>query len=418
MMIKENVPHDKSPDNTVSLMKEGYVFIKNRMDKYKSDFFKTRLMGQEVVCLCGEEGAKLFYDSSRFQRNGAAPGRVQKSLFGINAVQTLDGEAHLRRKHLFMSLLTLEHQKQVAELVTRQLDASIVKWEMVDCIVLFDEAKAILCRAACHFVGVPLSEAEVKEWADDFSEMVDAFGAIGPRHWKGRMARNRAEEWLTGMIEDVRQGKLKPREDSALYQTAFYRDTNGLWLDSQMAAIELINVIRPIVAIATFITYTALALHEHPVWKVKIQKGDSSDFERFVQEVRRCYPFSPFIGARVREDFIWKDCRFKKGMLVLLDMYGTNHDPRLWKRPNDFNPDRFKEWDGSLFNFIPQGGGNPAEGHRCPGEGVTVEVMKAALDFLVNKIDFKVPRQDLSYSLHRMPTYPKSGFIMNSIKRK
>lgn len=138
----------------------------------------------------------------------------------------------------------------------------------------------------------------------------------------------------------------------------------------------------------------------------------------FIQEVRRYYPFGPFLGAKVKNEFVWNQCEFKKGMLVILDVYGTNHDRQLWENPNEFNPERFKTWNNSLFDLIPQGGGEAATGHRCPGEGITIEVMKASLDFLVNKIEFDVPNQDLSYDLSEMPTLPKSGFMMNNIKRK
>lgn len=185
-----------------------------------------------------------------------------------------------------------------------------------------------------------------------------------------------------------------------------------------MAAVELINVLRPIVAISTFITFSALALHEHPKCKEKLLVGDGNVFEMFVQEVRRYYPFAPFIGARVRKNFIWNQYEFKEEMLVLLDIYGTNHDSRIWENPYEFQPERFKEWKGNSFDFIPQGGGTPDKGHRCPGEGITIEIMKASLDFLVNKIEFEVPDQDLSYSLVKMPTLPESEFVMSNIKRK
>lgn len=418
MSMNEQVPHDKSLDNSLALMREGYLFIKNRVDRYQSDLFEARLLGQKVICMSGEGAAKVFYDPERFQRKGAAPKRVQKTLFGENAIQAMDGEAHTHRKLLFMSLMTPPNQKRLAELAMEQWQASISKWEGAGNVVLFDEAKDILCRIACHWAGVPLLESEVKERADDFSAMVDAFGAVGPRHWKGRRARTRAEEWIKEVIEDVRAGMLKAEEGSALYAMAFHSELDGSQLDTQMAAVELINVLRPIVAIATFITFTALALHEHPECKERLQSGNSHYLEMFVQEVRRYYPFGPFVGARVRKDFIWNQCEFEEGMLVLLDMYGTNHDSRLWENPNVFRPERFKEWKGSLFDFIPQGGGDPAKGHRCPGEGITVEVMKASLDFLSGKIDFEVPNQDLSYSLVKMPTLPESGFVMSNIRRK
>ena len=105
-------------------------------------------------------------------------------------------------------------------------------------------------------------------------------------------------------------------------------------------------------------------------------------------------------------------------MLVLLDVYGINHDPRIWNNPDKFCPERFRERNDNLFDFIPQGGSNPAKGHRCPGEGITIEIMKASLDFLVNKIEYDVPNQNLSYSMAKIPTLPESKFIISNIRRK
>lgn len=418
MSMNNQVPRDKTLDNTLALWQEGYLFIKNRIDQYQSDLFEMNLLGQKVICMSGEEAAKIFYDPERFKRNGAAPKRVQKTLFGMGAVQTMDDEEHIHRKLLFMSLMTPYHQKRLAELAVEEWQASINKWEVTSKVVLFDEANYILCKIACDWAGVPLLESEVQDRADDFNAMVDAFGAVGPRHWKGRRARDRAEDWISGVIEDVRTGKIKSNEGLPLHAIAFHKELNGNQLDTKMAAVELINVLRPIVAISTFITFAALALHEHPECKEKLLVGDGNVFEMFVQEVRRYYPFAPFLGARVRKDFIWNQYEFKEEMLVLLDIYGTNHDSRIWENPYEFQPVRFKEWKGNSFDFIPQGGGTPDKGHRCPGEGITIEIMKASLDFLVNKIEFEVPDQDLSYSLVKMPTLPESEFVMSNIKRK
>ena len=418
MTTNVQVPHEKTIDNTLALLAEGYLFIKNRVDRFQSDIFETRLLGQNVICMSGEEAAKLFYDPERFQRYGAAPKRVQKTLFGMNAIQTMDGQAHIHRKQLFLSLMTPPQQKRLAEMAMKQWLDSCRGWENAEQIVLYDEAKYMLCRIACQWTGVPLKESEVKERANEFSAMVDGFGAVGPRHWKGRIARTKTESWIKEVIEAVRAGKLHPEEGSALHAMAFHRELDGNPLDAQMAAIELINVLRPIVAIATYIVFTALALHEHPRHKEKLMSGNSGDLEMFVQEVRRYYPFTPVLGARVKANFVWKQCEFKEGMLVLLDVYGTNHDPRIWKDPYEFRPERFQERKENLFDFIPQGGGDADRGHRCPGEGITVEIMKASLDFFVNKIDYKVPEQDLTYSLAKIPTRPESGFIISHIRRK
>ncbi|WP_406590138.1 cytochrome P450 [Bacillus atrophaeus] len=416
--MDKQVPHDKALDNSLAMMREGYLFIKNRVDRYQSDLFETRLLGQKAICMSGEEAAKVFYDPERMKRNGALPKRLLKTLFGVDAIQTMDGDAHTHRKLLFMSLMTPPHQERLAELAMEQWLSALSKWEGAEKVELFEEAKNVLCKIACQWAGVPLEESEVKERADDFSAMVDAFGAVGPRHWKGRRARPRAEEWIRDIIENVRAGKTEAEKGTALYEMAFHTELDGSRLDTQIAAVELINVLRPIVAISTFITFSALALHNHPEYKEKLKSGNGDDLEMFVQEVRRFYPFAPFLGAQARKDFVWNQCEFKEGMLVLLDLYGTNHDARLWEDPNEFRPERFKDRKDQLFDLIPQGGGDPAKGHRCPGEGITIEVMKVTLDFLINHIEYEVPEQDLSYSLVRMPSLPESGFVMSRIRRK
>lgn len=419
MSTYERAPEEKGLDHTIALLQEGYMFIKNRRDELESDVLVTHILGQEIICMGGEEAARLFYDSEKFQRNGAAPKRIQRTLTGMGGVQSLDGGAHTHRKALFMSLLTPHHQARLVELVDKQWHHATERWETADDnVVLFDEAKKILCRASCDWAGIPLDDEEVKDRAEDFSSMVDAFGAIGPRHWKGRMARKRTEAWIKDVIEEVRAGKLQAEAGTALYEMAFHRDQNNSPLDTQIAAVELINVIRPIVAVSYFITFAALTLEDHPVYTDKLRIGEPADYEMFAQEIRRFYPFTPFMGARVRKDFVWKECMFEVGMLVLLDVYGTNHDPKIWDAPGEFRPERFRDWNGGQFNFIPQGGGDPATGHRCPGEGITLEIMKHSLDFLVNTISYEVPEQDLSYSLGRIPTYPESGFIMNRVRRQ
>ncbi len=417
MSANEKIPVDKCLDSTIALMKEGYLFIKNRTDRYRSELFEARLLGQKMICISGEEASKLFYDPELFVRKGAAPMRVQKTLFGVNAIQTMDQHDHIHRKFLFLSLTDEPQQNRLADLIDEQWNASLLRWERKGQIILFEEAKEVLCRAACRWAKVPLPDSEAKQRADGFASMVYAFGAVGPKHWKGRAARTRAEKWIKGTIEDVRAGRLHPGEGAALYEMAFHKDINGHLLTPEMAAIELINVIRPIVAISTFITFAALALHMWPDNKEKLL-ANSAFLEPFAQEVRRFYPFGPFVGARVKKNFTWKECEFKERTLVLLDLYGTNHDARLWEHPNEFRPERFLEQNGSLYTFIPQGGGDSRTGHRCPGEGITVKAMEASLRFLLHTIEYDVPKQDLSYSLAKMPTLPCSGFIMSNIKRK
>lgn len=412
------MPREEGIDHSLSLMREGYMYILNRRRSFNSDVFETRLLGKKAICIGGKYAAEVFYDSEKFQRKGAAPNRAIETLFGKNGVQALDGQAHKHRKKMFMSIMSSDELSRLTDITKKQWEAAIAKWEKMDEIVLYEETKEILCRTACEWAGVPVQEDEIKNLTKDLGAMFESAGAVGPNHWLGRNARNDVEKWIEEIIGKVRQGTVKPPENTALYRFSWHRELDGNLLDTEAAAVEVINILRPIVAIAIFINFIALAVHHYPEEKKKLQSGDEKHAQMFIQEVRRFYPFFPFVIARVKKDFSWNGYQFEEGTLTLLDLYGTNHDPEIWDNPDLFNPARFTKWEGSPFAFIPQGGGDYNMGHRCAGEWVTIKVMKVCLDFLVNQMVYEVPEQDLSYSMVSMPSIPHSKFVVKNVKRK
>lgn len=140
--------------------------------------------------------------------------------------------------------------------------------------------------------------------------------------------------------------------------------------------------------------------------------------EPFAQEVRRLHAFFPFAAARVRADFERGGYHFPKGTRLLLDLYGTNRDERNWDRPDQFSPERFTAWNGGAFNFITQGGGDTATGHRCPGEPLAIGLLITAVRMLTRHMDYAVPAQDLRMEPSRMPAQPESLFIMADVRAR
>lgn len=410
------MPHAGTWDSTLSFLTEGYRFIGNRCERYQSDVFETRVLLQRTICMRGEEAARLFYDSQRFQRQDAAPRRLQTTLLGEGGVQALDGDTHRHRKQMFMSLMTPQRIAHLAALSAEQWRQYGAKWQTMSTVVLFDEVQEMLCRAVCAWAGVPLEEKEVGRRTADLAALIEASGAVGPRHWRGRVARRRSERWIADLIEAVRARRVQAPEESAIQAIAWHRDIHGELLTKKVAAVEMINLLRPTVAVGRFITFTALALHDHSEYRRKLVDQGEPYYEWFVHEVRRFYPFFPAAVARVRNDFEWKGYFFPRGTRALLDLFGTDRDARVWQKPDEFLPERFARWNDSAFNFIPQGGGDHYKDHRCAGEWITVELMKLGLKALTTSIAYDVPDQDLSVSLSRVPTLPKSRFIITNVR--
>jgi len=419
-MSQNKMPKESGIDHSISFLREGYLYISNRRRSFNSDVFETRLLGKKAICMGGEEAAELFYDTEKFERKNAFPKRVLDTLLGRNSVLSLDGEAHKRRKGMFMSIMTPNELRRLMDITKQEWNNTIEQWTtQKKQIVLYDEARVMLTKVACEWAGVPISndDKELKEKAKLLSTLFESPASLGFSFLKGKEARNKAESWIVELVTQVRDKKITPEENTALYQFSFHRDLDGNLLPSPTVAVEILNILRPLVAISIYICYVALALHQHPDEIEKVKRND--DYAKmFIQEVRRYYPFFPVIPGIVKKDFTWKDYDFKKGTLTMLDIYGTNHDPKIWNNPDLFQPSRFMNWDSNPFSFIPQGGGDHYLGHRCAGEWITIDVMKIALDVFANHITYELPKQDLSYSFANMPSMPKSKIIMQNIQKR
>lgn len=405
-------------ESTPGILFTGYPYFLKKFREQDSDIYETRVLFKKAIAMKGEEAAEIFYDLSKFKREGAAPKRLQKTLFGQGGVQGLDDEEHRRRKGLFMSFMNPDSVNRLERHFNRHWLEALDSWKKRRKINLFEESEKILCRAAHDWTGVPLPEDEVELRTSQLSDLIESSGGVGPRHWKGRRSRKKLEEWLKKQVEEIRNGESEVAEDSIFRAFSLHRDTEGNLLKKKVVAVEILNLLRPIVAIARYIVFSALALHEYPEYHKKLSESDGDLYRPFVQEVRRFYPFFPFVAAKVRKSFEWRDVEFPKGRLVLLDLYGTNHDRSIWRNAGDFLPERFLNWNGSPFSFIPQGGGDFEHNHRCAGEWITIQLTRSALVFLIEKMDYRVPKQDLSIDLSRIPAIPKSRFIMKKVRVK
>src|SRR5690606_24148666 len=134
----KTMPRDKRFDSTFQLLSSPYDYIGQRCTELGSDVFRARVMLQSTVCMSGAQAARLFYDSERCQRQGAAPEPLRATLFGKGAVQSLDGTAHRRRKALFMEILKPDRVAMLAAETRTQWEAVGSRWAPCDTVALYD----------------------------------------------------------------------------------------------------------------------------------------------------------------------------------------------------------------------------------------------------------------------------------------
>ena len=412
------IPRDSGFDKTLSLLADPYRFVSKRCRLYGTDVFETRLMLRRAICTMGEEAASVFYHPNRFTRRGALPLTALLLLQDKGSAAVLDGDAHRHRKRLMMSMMS---PSRVHDLASAFIDAwhqRAERWEAARHVVLAAEVPHVLTRAVCAWAGIQVSDEEADQRTRELVAMYEGAGAVGPRNWRGQVLRSRTERWARDLITRVRRGELAAPPNSALDVIATHRELDGQLMATRHAAVELINILRPTTAVERYITFAAHALAVNPASRAVLETDDGDEYlDWFVQEVRRFYPFFPLVGGRALTGFEWRGHEFPKGTWMLLDLYGTNHDPRTWDDPDVFRPERFGTWNGSPFTLIPQGGGDHLANHRCAGEAVTLELMKCAVRLLTRTLHYTIPEQDLTVDMSRMPAVPRSRFVMTNVRQ-
>jgi fatty-acid peroxygenase len=410
------VPRAPGFDLSATFLKEGYAFMPRRHADLGSDVFSTRLMLRRALCVRGEDAGRMFYQPGRFTRRHALPATTMALLQDFGSVMALDGEAHRKRKAMLMSLFGPLERQRLVGLAAAEWRTQFARWPSLPRVVVHEAAQEVLCRAVCRWAGIPVNADEAAQRTREFASMIAGAGAVGPRNWRGLLIRHRTEQWARALVDAVRAGQVQPPFDSPLNVIARHRDADGELMNRKHAGVELINLLRPTVAVARYIAFGLLAMHEHPHSRIRIMSGDDAYTTHFMQEVRRYYPFIPAMGGRALHDFEWHGLHVKKGTWVLFDLYGTNHHPAVWGDPDVFRPERFERWQSSGFDFVPHGGGDHYSGHRCPGESVTGDLVKSALQLFAGEIAYDVPPQDLTVSLRRIPTLPASGFVISNVR--
>ncbi|MCX7521413.1 cytochrome P450 [Microbacterium sp. STN6] len=413
----DSIPTLPGIDSTLAFLKDGYLFASKRCARLGSDAFHTRLGGRPVTFMLGADASRTFWSGGRFDRHGSIPPTATHLLQDNGSSQTLDGEEHRHRKRMFLEMMEPPERDRLRAVFAAEWDDAAGRWQEQGEIVLHDELQSVLTRTAMLWAGLDLRENDAASRAFELGEMVENAGRFGPRNWMARTLRFRTEWWARGVIDGVREGSLDVPEGSAVHRLATQTNLDGTLLDRAVAGVELLNTVRPIVAISRFIVFAALCLNEVPRWRETFAAGDDSDLAHFVTEVRRHAPFFRVMGGRVRRAFEWRQHPFSIGQWVLLDLYGTNHDPRLWPEPYRFRPERFRDWPGDPYTLIPQGGGEYLHDHRCAGEPVTIELMREGVRALSRSIEYGVPPQDLRVSLRHFPAGPASGFRINRVRR-
>lgn len=399
-------------------LKPSYTLLTDIREKAGAPVAEAEAFTKKLYVIYGADAAQKFYNPENFKREGAMPDLVIKTLFGKEGVQTLDEEEHHHRKNIFMDLMTPERMEDYHKILDKKMTAALEAEQGT--FELFSLTRRVLFETVTEWSGINLDHLSDEE-IDDLSKyqisMISGTFTSTVDHLKGVEDRKRSERWARKLIQSAREHPVPGKENVALYAFAEATDLDGELLPLDVAAVELLNIIRPTLALTVWAALMGHALFSRSDIYDQLKDNFDELQDSFIHEMRRYYPFFPAVPGISLQDVEIDGYLIPEGSWVALDLYGTNHDARTIDQPEEFKVDRYKGDTERIsyeeeYEMIAQGGGEFRSMHRCAGEWITLHTLRVLSDHLVNKYEFSVPEQDFEIPMNQFPTYPNSKVLL------
>lgn len=279
------IPRDDSFDSTLALLRDPYRYIGQLCNRYGSDVVQARFLLQPTILMRGRDAAELFYDAERFTRIRAAPEPLKKTLFGVGGIQGTEGAEHQNRKEMFLALATGQRAFELNQCFADWWSVYARRWQARPKVRLYEQLQELLCRTVCYWAGVPLPEGDVSRRTRQLAVLFDQSSLLSLKHLRSRWARKQANQWARRLIREFRAGGINVPETSPAYIIANHRGADGKLMSEHVAAVELINLLRPTVAVSVYIVFAALALHDYPQCRHQVISGNRDMLDAFEMEL-------------------------------------------------------------------------------------------------------------------------------------
>ena len=415
---------------TLAFLGDAASFFESRSRRH-GPVFKTRILGDNVVCFVGPDALSFFLDDRVFTRENSSPPHVQQ-LFHPKAVPFMDGPAFTRRKALLMQAFTPAALDQYAATIERVMNRYAARWA---------ERRAFAWAPELGAMSLTIADALFTGADPDIDDpsLQTTFAALSrgvlsvpidlpltPYH-QALKARDVLVARVDRAVAAHRQG---PRPPSLLSRLIDARDPSGDALSDEELQIEMFHFFSAYSGVYAALAWQALFLARSPEVTERLRAEVASVapagplsvaalkqlpfLDQVCKEVRRAQPIVALtFFATVKEDAEFGGCRIPKGWKAVGGLAATMQDERVFTHPERFDPDRFgaarAEDRRHDHAWVPHGGGDPTRTHRCAGEALATMMMKAFGVLMARGYAWTVPEQDLSPTRGGLFPVPTDG---------
>ena len=245
--------------------------------------------------------------------------------------------------------------------------------------------------------------------ADNLLNMIEKLYRNSKRDYQPGIVRCLADSLITAAEVGSQSNKENNLTEKDLIHTLF--DMFGAGFDTIALTIHW--------AAAYLIVYSDIQRELHQELDRALPKGRPPTFEdrnklpllqATIYELLRITSLLPeAIPHSTTADLTIAGYTIPKDTLVLVNLWSANHDPKVWKDPDVFNPKRFLDEEGHVFDpkdmpsFLPFSAGR----RKCLGESLAYMELFAFLGILLQ--NFRFTQEGLDPNQQGVNLTPKFG---------
>ena len=399
--------------------------------------FEINVFGHPTACFVGPEAFALILDDRNVERTSANPPHVE-AIFNPRAVPFLDGSTQRRRKRLLLKAFTESALDGYLPTIERVLARYTQRWEDKERFSWVPEINSLgFSIAGALFVGTDpgrddpeIEEAFGKVAAGILSVPINLpftpYGqALKARDYllsivdRALDAGERATDGGTnvlGRLQQARDGDDRLGRDELRIETFHFFGAYSAVIGGLSFLVSALGRFPDAADRAR-----AEVLRETPTGPLTLASLRKLEYlDRFTREVRRAMPILPltFFG-RVKQEMTFHGVRIPAGHRAIGCIGATLLDPNTFAEPDRFDPDRWlNPSEPQKRAWVPHGGGNPAEGHRCAGEALADLTMRALAVHLLRGYQWTFdPGQDFAPTKDKLFATPVDGLRVRFSRR-
>jgi len=322
----------------------------------------------------------------------------------IDSPVALDFEPHKDSRRLLMPAFSGAALESYIDVAIPMFERAIDGWVARGSVAFKADARRLFAKVAGRiFMGVE-DDAQAEFLDHQLAAFWQAPLAIVrnryvSRTWRRAQRGHRSlYDWLMKQVPERRRGK-----GTDLFTRMCQTAPDVAWIDDE-ALVRLFMGVLGAAFDTTSCAVTSMAyeLARNPDWQTRLRDEVRTveptydgvrrleSVEHAWKETLRLYPVAADVPRRALRDVELGGYRIPAGTVVFALVAATSNDPKLWKEPQRFDPERFARGEDKQLKgaYMPFGGG----AHACIGAQLSTLEAKAFWHVMLSKCRFELAK--------------------------